>query len=318
MKIGIVGFGHISKHYFAAARCLDDFEIVAVCDINNNAFRSISENVVCYSDIRDLLRDRNVEAVVVSVPTLLHYEVGKIVIDAGKPLMLEKPATTDRRSFDTLETIACAAGVPTVSLFHYVRADEVVAATECVTSTLEQSYISWHSSFYDPYNADLNLYNYPLVNAWIDSGINELSVFMTLCPGATLKLDHAMFTPRAGENMGTIGAIAAFEIAGSVQGTAVFEVNWAVGLDRKVTRIHTSMPNKLIEMDHSEESLRVEGDRDARQFSTGLHRLTNHYIKLFPWAVSQIKRGKSNWDFARKVHEPFFDVLELVEFTSIN
>ncbi len=312
MRIGVIGHGHISRHYFAAAKEIADLDIMAVCDIDPAAFSGLAEEVARYSGIRDFLNDRNVDAVIVSVPTLQHAAVARAVIASGKPLLLEKPATITRAGFHALEEMAHDAKVPTIILFHYARAAEVGAAADYLRARSNHAHVAWHSTFYDPYNSGLTLDSFSLVNTWIDSGINELSVLFTLFPEARLRLKHAAMTP-PGENQGTISASAEFEISGPISGMAVFEANWALGVDHKSTRISLAQTQQYIELDHSDENLGIKAaGEEARtlSFKTSRHRLTHHYVSLFPWAIDQLSKGNSNWEFASAVHAPFFDVLE--------
>ncbi len=43
MKLGIIGYGHISKRYFEAAKVSNSFDIVAVCDTNPVAFAGLTK-----------------------------------------------------------------------------------------------------------------------------------------------------------------------------------------------------------------------------------------------------------------------------------
>ncbi len=93
---------------------------------------------------------------------------------------------------------------------------------------------------------------------------------------------------------------------------AVLEANWALGLDHKSTRMALVHPQEFIELNHSDESVSIDAATEVpkRTFATNRHRLTNHYVNLFPWAIEQLSNGHSNWEFASAVHTPFFDVLE--------
>jgi len=312
MRIGIIGHGHISKHYFAAAKEIGDFGIVAVCDVNPAAFSGLEGRVARYTDIDRFLDDRSVDAVIVSVPTAQHASVAAAVIKSRKPLMLEKPAAVARKDFYALKNMAREARVPAIVLFHYARAAEVLGAAEYLRSCSHPTHIAWHSAFYDPYNSGLNLPGFSLMNTWIDSGINQLSVFLTLFPAAQLKLRRSAMTPPDGTQRGTISASVEFQISGPTAGLAVFEVNWAAGMDRKSTSISLAHPGAFIEVNHSNETVHIDvaGNTQDLRFATGSHRLTNHYVNLFPWAIEQLSGGSSNWEFAAAVHAPFFDVLE--------
>lgn len=311
MRIGIIGHGHISRHYFAAAKQISDFDIVAVCDVNPAAFSGLAGQVARYTDMHSFLKDPSVEAIIVSVPTAQHASIAGAVIKSGKPLMLEKPAAIAREDFYALERMSCAARVPVISLFHYTRAAEVLAAAEHLRSC-SHAHIAWHSTFYDPYNSGLDLRGFSLMNTWIDSGINQLSVFLTLFPAAQLRLKHSTLTPPDAERRGTISSSAEFEILAPAAGLAVFDVNWALGIDHKSARISLAHPQALIEINHNDESVHINGASGNKELrlATDSHRLTNHYVNLFPWAIEQLSKGNSNWAFSSAAHAPFFDVLD--------
>ena len=77
-------------------------EIVAVCDVNKDARNWFTQNIPSvksgYDDYRQLLADKEVEAVYCPVPHHLHEEVYIDVIKAGKHLMGEKPFGIDENA----------------------------------------------------------------------------------------------------------------------------------------------------------------------------------------------------------------------------
>ena len=54
-------------------------------------------HIECVPGHRELLRRRDVEAVVVAVPTALHYQVARDALEAGKHVLCEKPLCIDVR-----------------------------------------------------------------------------------------------------------------------------------------------------------------------------------------------------------------------------
>lgn len=81
--------------HLAIANALDEFKVVAVSDLNRLVGRSIARFTASryIRDYRDLLRDPEVDAVLVSVPTHLHFPVARAALDQGKHVFLEKPLT---------------------------------------------------------------------------------------------------------------------------------------------------------------------------------------------------------------------------------
>lgn len=99
IKIGVVGCGDRGKGIMQLLNQLPDkFKITAVCDVLDfrlTEARSLSKGdpYRSYADHRQLLDDKNIDAVVVAVPLNMHYAVAIDVLKAGKHLYLEKTMT---------------------------------------------------------------------------------------------------------------------------------------------------------------------------------------------------------------------------------
>lgn len=123
LRFGIIGGGLMGREFASAAArwChLTDMnvrpEIVAVCDRNpaifpwyTGHFPSVRQTT---PDYRELLANRDVDAVYVAVPHNLHQEVYTAVIAAGKHLMGEKPFGIDLPACEAI--VACARTHPEV------------------------------------------------------------------------------------------------------------------------------------------------------------------------------------------------------------
>ena len=106
IKFGVVGCGLMGREFASAAarwcHLLCDFprpEIIAVCDLNEQARKWFCDNVpsvrLATSDIREILADPEVEAVYCAVPHNLHQKFYVDIINSGKHLMGEKPFGID-------------------------------------------------------------------------------------------------------------------------------------------------------------------------------------------------------------------------------
>lgn len=74
---------------------LSEVELIGVVDSNQDTLLNISNkyDLKGYSDYGKILR--KVEAVVIAVPTVFHYEIAKTFIQAGKHVLVEKPLTNE-------------------------------------------------------------------------------------------------------------------------------------------------------------------------------------------------------------------------------
>lgn len=93
MKLGIIGIGHMGQYHVNVAVSIPKLEVIGVYDVDQNKLKDISQKyfVKPYENLDDLIQDS--EAIIIAVPTKLHYEIGKKCLEAGKHILLEKPIT---------------------------------------------------------------------------------------------------------------------------------------------------------------------------------------------------------------------------------
>lgn len=93
LKIAIVGTGIIVKSHVAAIAQLDDVELVAVCDINEEKAKKWSEQygVPYFLNYKDIPEGVDCDAVILNLPHGLHCEVSEFFLNAGKHVLCEKP-----------------------------------------------------------------------------------------------------------------------------------------------------------------------------------------------------------------------------------
>src|SRR6266536_4324687 len=109
INVGAIGNGRISRvHDLPGTWKFDTAQIVAVCDLDSrrvedaqkliNDFYSKKtgktyDGVIGYSDYRELLKSKDVDAVLVSTPDHWHAIVAAHAVEAGKDVYLQKPAS---------------------------------------------------------------------------------------------------------------------------------------------------------------------------------------------------------------------------------
>ncbi len=96
LKIGIIGSGGIAQgcHMRGYASMPDLCEMVAVCDVNPDTAKQAAEKYdvgKTYTDFRELLKDKSIDAVSVATPNAYHVEPTVEALKAGKHVLCEKP-----------------------------------------------------------------------------------------------------------------------------------------------------------------------------------------------------------------------------------
>lgn len=137
-KIAVLGLGMMGNTHIAAWLKREDVEIVAISDPNPKRLSGevraegnvdmFSDGgfdlskVAKYQDFRDAIRDENVEAVDVCLPTLFHEEAAELCSDLKKPFMLEKPIARYAQGAKAIQDAVEGAGIvamPALCLRHW-------------------------------------------------------------------------------------------------------------------------------------------------------------------------------------------------------
>ena len=94
MKYGMIGTGGRGTYLLKHLTKIDNGHCAAVCDLDDEhldkASATIGTSPAKYKDYRELLSDKNVEAVLIAVPLFEHYAVTRDSLLAGKHVFCEK------------------------------------------------------------------------------------------------------------------------------------------------------------------------------------------------------------------------------------
>jgi len=123
MRVGIIGFGRIGAEHAGWLKAAKGVEPVAVADVTP-ARRELAESrgLRAYEKYEDLLADREIDAVLVSSATAMHFEHASAALAAGKHVLVEKPMALDlKHSAELVRQANHAKRV--LSVFHNRRWD---------------------------------------------------------------------------------------------------------------------------------------------------------------------------------------------------
>lgn len=90
LKIGLAGIGHWGKNL---ARNLKELNVLAsICEPNpDNPNLKVYPDVTVHTDYDDFISDSSLEGVFIATPAIMHYEMAKKALLAGKHVFIEKP-----------------------------------------------------------------------------------------------------------------------------------------------------------------------------------------------------------------------------------
>ena len=96
IRVGCIGLGGMGMHQAKTFDKVEGCQLVAGSDLSPEMRERFSKNfpeTKLYDSPEDLINKGNVDAIVVAVPTGLHYSTVSMVLSAGIPVMVEKPMT---------------------------------------------------------------------------------------------------------------------------------------------------------------------------------------------------------------------------------
>jgi predicted dehydrogenase len=127
VRTAVVGCGHFGRYHAEKYAASEGAELVAVVDCELDRAQELGARlgVEALTKASDLLG--RVEAVSVVVPTRVHFEVARELLDAGVHVLLEKPIAASLEQADALIALAEAQGV-VLQIGHLERFNAAVLA----------------------------------------------------------------------------------------------------------------------------------------------------------------------------------------------
>ena len=109
LRIGMVGATHgFGSHRRKAFQANPHSVVAAICARTKADVEALAAEIgaKAYANWPDLIADPDVQAVSVATPNVLHYEIAKAALDAGKHVLVEYPLCQTLEEFDELAHIA--------------------------------------------------------------------------------------------------------------------------------------------------------------------------------------------------------------------
>lgn len=115
-RIGFVGAGNITKlHYEGIKRHPGRVAVAALCDPNQDTLKSRAEEFGCtdtFPDVTSMIRETGIDAAIVCTTTHVRSDVLQPLIEAGIPVLCEKPLAETYAEAVRIASLAESHGVP--------------------------------------------------------------------------------------------------------------------------------------------------------------------------------------------------------------
>ncbi|MEO7923714.1 MAG: Gfo/Idh/MocA family oxidoreductase [Chitinophagaceae bacterium] len=107
IRTGICSYGMSGKLFHAPF--LDahpGYELAAIVERHNQDSKERYPNARLYRSVEELCADKTIELIVVNTPTHLHFEQAKMVLNAGRNMVIEKPFAITVKEAEELAVLA--------------------------------------------------------------------------------------------------------------------------------------------------------------------------------------------------------------------
>ena len=107
--ISVIGAGYWGPNFIRNLSIIHKAELRYVCDLDKKRLQNIKSlypNVKITQDIKDVLKDKKTEAVVIATPVRTHYPLAKLCLEGKKHVLVEKPMTESIEKANDLIAIA--------------------------------------------------------------------------------------------------------------------------------------------------------------------------------------------------------------------
>ncbi len=180
IRIGIIGFGKIAADQHVPSIAANPrLELAATSSRSGQGVAAI------YSDWRELLDKVNgLEAIAITTPPSVRYEIARECIEKGLHVLLEKPPAVTLSEVEELSCLAEAKGVTLFATWHARHNPAVSAAAQALAGKrIAGMRIVWHEDVHK-WHPGQNWIWEPGGFGVFDPGINAFSIATAIFPGA--------------------------------------------------------------------------------------------------------------------------------------
>lgn len=137
-RLAVIGTGWwATEHHIPALLAHPDAQLVALCDADGEKARRTADAYAipaAYASVDDLLAREALDGAIVVTNHTTHYAVAKACLQAGVPVLIEKPMTLFAREAKELVELAAARQLPVAMGYNHTYAPYTIRARHLMSS----------------------------------------------------------------------------------------------------------------------------------------------------------------------------------------
>ncbi|WP_426241961.1 Gfo/Idh/MocA family protein [Nocardioides sp. LHG3406-4] len=180
LGVAVVGAGYWGPNLIRNFRIAEDWDLVAVCDLDvDRAQRVLGERsgVDVHADLAEVLSRDDVDAIAIATPARTHQDIALAALHAGKHVLVEKPLAESVAQGSTMVDLARSQGLVLMADHTYCYTPAVLKIRELVEAGELGDIL-----FVDSVRINLGLVQ-PDVDVFWDLAPHDLSILDFILPG---------------------------------------------------------------------------------------------------------------------------------------
>jgi predicted dehydrogenase len=126
INFGIIGTNWITHSFVKCAHSTSKWNLAAVYSRKEETAQEFAgkyedKKIATYTSLEQLSQNSNISTVYIASPNILHYEQAKLMLQAGKHVILEKPSCSTLEELDELFKIAKEKNVVLIEAFRHIQ-----------------------------------------------------------------------------------------------------------------------------------------------------------------------------------------------------
>lgn len=250
MKIAVIGCGYWGPNLIRNFNAMEEVDVIAVSDKKEDRLTFVSKQFPVIkkltTDHNDILKDPDIDAVVVCTPVSTHFDIGLEALNNGKHLLLEKPFTATVKQAEQLNETAEKKNLKLMVDHTFIY----TGAVQTIKQYIESGQLG-ELFYFDSVRVNLGLFQHDVNVIW-DLAPHDVSIMEYLLnqnPKAISATGVAHFDGQI-ENIAYISTYYENNVMGHIH------VNWLAPV--KVRKTLISGSKKMIIYDDMEPSEKVK------------------------------------------------------------
>ncbi|MFO7656111.1 MAG: Gfo/Idh/MocA family oxidoreductase [Bacteroidales bacterium] len=178
VNVGIIGLGYwgpnLIRNFFSTKGC----KLVAISDLEIaklEKFKTLYPGLETYQDANSLIKNENIDAIVIATPVFSHFNLAKLALEHNKHVLIEKPMTSSVQEAETL--IELAAKKNKILMVDHTFL--YTGAVQKIKELIDQDVIG-KLKYVDSTRINLGLFQ-PDINVLWDLAPHDISILSYIC-----------------------------------------------------------------------------------------------------------------------------------------